>query len=148
MEPYFTKFEMAHFDGLDIPEDSWVTREMRGMVEAYAAAGPAVSLVADGKIIGCGGVAFPWMGMGEAWMCMDVEFKNHPKTAVKMCKAFLDDVYQACDMFRMQATIRADDGKLRKWIELMGFGLESRMKSFGPDRSDYLMYARVKGGMK
>lgn len=45
---------------------------------------------------------------------------------------------------RLQTTIRDNHPFLIKWIKLLGFSLEARMRKFGPEGDDYFLFARVR----
>jgi hypothetical protein len=113
-------------------------------LEFYLKGGPAVTLVVDGRKIGCGGVAFPWNGMGEAWACFDVDIARYPLSAVKLSRRFLNDVFVSCDMRRMQAMVRADAPRHCRFVEHLGFSFEGLLRAFDEDGHDYMMYARIR----
>ena len=45
---------------------------------------------------------------------------------------------------RIQAVVRSDWEMSRRWVEKLGFVCEGVLRKFGPDGTDYCMYARVK----
>ncbi len=141
MDAHTIPFVPDHIGELNLSPD--FPFESRNL-DFFVKAGPAVTLVVDGRKIGCGGVAFPWDGMGEAWACFDVDVARYPLCAFKLSRKFLDDVFMACGMRRMQAMVRADAPRHRRFVEHLGFSFEGLLQAFDKDGNDFMMYARIK----
>jgi len=141
VDAYTIPFSPDHIKELNLsPEFPFAEKNL----DFYEKSGPAVTLVVEDRKIGCGGVAFPWRGMGEAWACFDIDVNKYPIAAFKLSKRFLDDVFEYCTMRRMQAIVRADMRTHRRFVEVLGFSFEGVLRSFGEDGLDYVMYARTR----
>jgi RimJ/RimL family protein N-acetyltransferase len=47
------------------------------------------------------------------------------------------------DLWRVQASVHANDEKAYRFADWCGFEEEGLMRMFGPDKSDYYRFARV-----
>jgi len=135
-------FDITDFDNMEIKEGCWARREDRPMIEAYASCGPAATLWHDDLIVMCGGIACgAWKGLGEIWLIPSKFVNKWPLGVFKTAKAYIDDVIDKLDLYRVQATIAEPEVK---WIEQLGFTREGLMRKFGPNKEDKYLYARVK----
>src|SRR5690606_19986480 len=58
--------------------------------------------------------------------------------------SLLDIVASDPGVRRIQATVDAECHRAIRWIERLGFEFEGRLRSYGPDGRDHLIYGRVK----
>jgi hypothetical protein len=99
----------------------------------------------DSKVYGCAGFHEMWPGVCEAWLHAK-EYK-HFHSNMFMIIWYIRGaikVLHVSGFYRIQAAIKADELKSRKLVEVLGFKYEGLMKKYGPDKSDFIMYAKVK----
>ena len=135
-------FKVEDFDNIKMKPDCWAASADRRLIEAYAAAGPGWTLYDDsGEIIVCGGfIAGGWPGIADVWLIPSVSIGEYPLAVVKGVKGFLDATIERHNLYRVQATIMEPEVK---WIEMLGFEREGKLRKFGPNKEDKYIYARV-----
>ena len=100
--------------------------------------GPAKTLIIDDKIIGCGGIEPVWRGVGDAWLLLSRYLFEYPIAVGKHCKKMLPEMSRS--FHRVQALVLADFVKGVQFVNALGFEYEGIMKSYGPNREDFLRY--------
>lgn len=94
------------------------------------------------NILAVAGLIERWPGRYEIWASVNARYKNYRISLHRAAKRLLEE--KAKDCRRIEATVRADFKKGRKWLESLGFVCESdELKAFYPDGETGLMYARV-----
>jgi len=116
------------------------SREWKDIVDKSV----AYTLMCDDEILCCGGVCFYRKQFGEAWILCSRKAEEHPVATVRATKRVIDDIMKTHDMYRIQATVQCDWVEAQKFIKLLGFKWEGTLRRYGPDRSDYFMYSRIK----
>ncbi len=143
-----TEFKKEHIDLFDF---NAVAKQFEGdcynkaNTGAIAEMGNTWSMVEDGRVLAMAGIVRLWQGVGEAWSLFTPEALQYGVAfhlrAVKVLKSFFDQGW-----WRIQTTVRADFETGIIWLVGMGFKDEGVMEKYGPDGSDYIRYARVRGG--
>ncbi len=109
--------------------------------------GPALTVVAHGKILGCGGLAMPWPGMAEAWFLCSREVDNLPLlTKIKMirtAKRVLKKWIKEYKLSRVQVPLREDFPKGVKFAKVLGFTFESVMLKYHQGAGTALMHSII-----
>lgn len=137
-------FEIEHFDMMEIDENSHLRREFRQIYEDYPNRGPAFTLLGkNDQPLACGGIFIQRHGVGEIWMLTSRELINNPVSAVKAGRYVMERA-DRMNLHRVQATVFINDNRGRRYVEAFGFVFEGLLRKYGPDGSDYLLYARVK----
>ena len=97
-------------------------------------------------IIGVGGVVLLWPGVGEFWLMLTKDVKEHTSslTVMRGIKEFIDEIIEVRGIDRAQSILRADFDAAIKMNEFLGFKREGLMRKYLPDGSDAYIYARVK----
>lgn len=109
---------------------------------ALKATGPCFTGVKDGRILGCAGVVKQWENRAVAWSLLAGDIGNDFISIHKAVSRFLD----MCEFNRVEAYVDADFEQGHRWIRMLGFTPEGRMRQFNPNGSDAVMYARLKNG--
>jgi len=122
-------------DGLD-------AGEMAARAAASAAAGPAWSLLHEGRPVGCGGVAVLWPGVGEAWSLSAPDLGALALALTRLSAALLDAAAARHRLHRIQAAVHIDNGSGRRWLARLGFEEEGLMRGYGPQGDDFIRMAR------
>ena len=136
-------FEMKHLRHIDIRK--W-DRALVASVDPrpMIAAGPAFTLLTEEKVMGMGGVALLWDGVGEAWIISSPLFHKYPLAVTKAVHKMLGLIEKGRKLHRVQAAVLEDHPSGHKWIKSLGFVSEGKMTAYGPKRENFIRYARVK----
>jgi hypothetical protein len=106
-------------------------------------AGPAWTALLGGRAIGCGGFCVHVGGRAEAWCFMA---DGIPRAAwVALHRAVLARIPQlaALKVHRVEASTALGWPPGKRWLEMLGFESEGVLRAYGPDRRDFLRFARV-----
>lgn len=106
--------------------------------------GPAYTLIDDnGKVLGCGGIALMWPGVGSAWLYLNDKgrpFKLKFKIAKACSKQLKEIINQNC-LHRVQAEVHSQFYLAQRFVTWLGFKSEGMAKAFGSDGSHWIHYA-------
>jgi hypothetical protein len=137
-------FEIEHFDRMELMERTWQRRQDRPMFARYPKLGPAYTLLTGDKPIICAGVAILGPGVGEAWALISKHLPDHPLSVYKGVKRVLEAIIDKQHLHRVQAVVKEDDQTSVRWIERLRFVREGILRQFGPDKTDYVIYGRIR----
>lgn len=98
----------------------------------------------DKNVIFMGGIRPFYKGVGEAWIVCSQVIENYKRELLYYSKMYMEIIMKEGDFHRAQVTIKADWYKAIAFIEKIGFKREGLMCKYGPDESDYYLYARVR----
>lgn len=102
-------------------------------------AGPAYSLVGDDEVLACSGLIPQWENRAIAWALIGKEAGRH---FLMIHRA----VRNAIDLHRyrrIETAVAADFEQGHRWMRMLGFELEGRMRAYTPDGRDCDLYARI-----
>jgi len=116
----------------------------RRWAEKKALKGPAVTAVCDGRIIGCGGIEILWPGFAEGWCLFVNDIDQYTNSVAKSAKRTLDKLIDEHNLHRVQAPMRADFPAGIRFVQWLGFSQEARLRKYHPDKTDALMFSRVR----
>ena len=98
------------------------------------------SFTIDGRVVAVAGQTMVWPGLGEAWVHLSDEVREHPVWFVRGVKHVLEKSQRENNIRRTNALIHEDRPEYLKWCELLGFKGESYMPEAAPDgRGMFLM---------
>ena len=104
--------------------------------------GISASAYVGGVLMGCAGVFQVHPGVGQAWLLIRAgqEHKNN----ITVCRIIKEYLEKEMEKFhRIQAIVNCDLEVANYYIKVLGFMCEGRLHKYGPDGSDYYMYART-----
>ena len=101
------------------------------------------SLIDNGNLIVSGGIVPIFEGLGEAWLEPSDKITDYKLRMIKTLRHHIDKITEEDGLRRLQAAVRADFPEAVRFIEFMGFKREGLMEAYGPDGSDYFLYARI-----
>lgn len=104
---------------------------------------PAYTGIYDGEIMAVGGASIMWNGVGEAWYVVGSEGLKKPFIIAKYAGYMLDFLQEENNLHRLQASVAQTDLVANKFANWLGFTVEGVMRSYGPDKTDYVRYARL-----
>lgn len=108
-----------------------------------AVASPFAWAILDGEVVVAlfGAIEFQ-PGIGTAWalLCDDMGSRR----LLRLTRTIHDLARDHLEQFfrRVEFVVEAGYVEGAKWAEMLGFELEGYMHHFGPDGSDFLLYAR------
>jgi hypothetical protein len=134
--------EDERWRGNDFPNLSW-----RARIEYQGVSGPAYSVVRDGEVLACGGIAMHHPGVGELWMATSKGAKPHGAYIALMIVRHLDNIAVRWGLHRVQVTIPEGGEEFsRRIVERLGFVRETKdegMRKYAQDGSTCHLYARI-----
>lgn len=105
--------------------------------------GPAFTARVDGGIACVAGFAFLWRGVAEAWAVVTPLGWAHPMFIHRNVAVRLHQLIHNHGVWRLQASVKLDFAKGRRWVEALGFEEESVMERFGPNREPFMRYVML-----
>jgi hypothetical protein len=120
------------------------TREQAVLREApealdELARGHAFTAMADGEVIGCGGIIEWWPDRCSVWAIVGVDAGPHMRGITRMVRMVLDRYPSR----RIEATVRADFEAGFHWAVLLGFEMEALLRAYSPLGETVWMLARI-----
>lgn len=106
---------------------------------SLSAAGPSITVERGGEILGCAGIGIHNGGSGVLWGFISQNSGPHFVRMDRIARRFISSIH----LRRLEATVEKGFEPGCRWLDLMGFHFEGVMRSYGPDGSDYLRYARI-----
>jgi len=145
--PYEMTHAYAILDRNVREEDMWLSKspDWEKWVRRWKEDGPGFTLIIDGEIVGCAGVALIGWNRGEAWTLLSSLFYKYKKTTFKAIRNMLNSIIEDKKLIRVQAVIFKGTEKVcGNFLEHLGFENEtpSGMRGFGPNGETVLMYGR------
>jgi hypothetical protein len=136
-------FHPGHIMLLGTPQEGWITDPMQTF-GAQARAGLATTLLINGRVACCGGVARLWPGLGEAWMLPAELARTEPLALTRRAKRFIASSMDALTLHRVQCFCKTLDHRAVRWAPALGFQREGTLRRYGADGDDYEVFAIVR----
>jgi len=115
--------------------------DRRLLVEGQTTLG---STLLDGEtVLATGGIHMMWEGVGEAWTLVSPKLRGNGLVFARYTKRMFDDIIEANNLRRVQATIHVDDEVSLRFASWLGFKDEGIMSKYGVNGEDYFRVARV-----
>ncbi|MEQ9606213.1 MAG: hypothetical protein RLN99_00945 [Kiloniellaceae bacterium] len=135
-------FEPAHLADLDPPV--FDRRQMQRFAAGYRPAGPAFSLIEEGRALGCAGIMIEG-DRGRAWAFLSDALRQRRhllhRTAMRSLPVLLEHYAIRC----VTAEAHADFAAARQWLERLGFRYENFLPRFAGTTEDYVRYRLCQG---
>lgn len=134
-------FEPEHLERLDLQDAQryMVSHICVEYLKRLAVVGPALSAEVDGRIIASAGVAFQGFGMGVLWAFVSKDAGRHFVRLDRSVRRLLE----LTGLKRIEATTEASFVQGCRWLALLGFENEGRMRAYGPNGEDHYRFARI-----
>lgn len=116
---------------------------LKNRAQEVADAKTAFTVFHEGNISLCFGITPYWPGMAEAWMIPSRYALDRGLRLTRGAKRFFDKIGPSLDLRRLQVVVCVDREKAVSWAEFLRFKREGLMRRYGPEGSDYYMYARI-----
>ena len=120
---------------------SWTRRDWEAQrdlsIESWTA-------VRDETTVAFGFIWPRWAGRAESGMIISASVVGVMMLPIhRHVMSVLESSYSKHSLHRIETVVRVGFDAGVRWAEMLGFSLEGRMSRYGPDRSDYLLYARL-----
>ncbi len=107
--------------------------------------GPAWTGLSESAPIICCGLLPVWNGRWVAWAAISTKVRRREMLWIhRNVHSFLDNL-QSCEPethCRIETTARADQPNAQRWLELLGFEREGRLRCYDASGNDHIQYAR------
>ena len=99
----------------------------------------------NSAILGVFGVQVRWEGVGQFWLMMAKDFKEHISgtRALLIISRKVDELIRKNNLWRAEAMVRTDFMVAIEMMGFLGFEREGLMKKYFPDKTDAILYAKV-----
>ena len=84
-----------------------------------------------------------WSGCMEIWSVTSNKVRLYPLSYTKACLQYLLWAKREFKIHRFQASGLCSVKSLEGWFATLGFHIEGTMEKYGPDGSDFYLYART-----
>lgn len=99
--------------------------------------------VDKGRVIACAGIFPIWEGVAEAWFLGSQHMYDFDIQITRALVKGLPEWMEKYNLHRVQANVREDWPKARRWAKFLGMEEEGIMRSYTPDKHDFIRFARV-----
>ena len=127
-------FEQAYFDS--IPNYLERLKEYGTQKHCYTA-------IYKGDIVACWGAYPLWDGVCEAWLLTSYQFETIPITATRTAIRYFNNIYIDLKLHRLQIAVNCRNELAMRWASALKMKPEAVLHRYGPDESDYKMFART-----
>lgn len=103
---------------------------------------PAWTVLDGSLVLGIFGVRTHFNGVGSLWGITSDAMMNYGPDLTKGLKKFLGDGARACEIHRLDLTVKADYAQGIRWAKVLGFEHEAVLRQYGPDKADYVQMVR------
>ena len=97
----------------------------------------------NNKPIAAGGVFHLWDGVAEGWVLATKDIYKYPVFCAKHIKQRTEIIIKANNIKRLQTSVKANCDVALRFAKWLGLKEEGIMKSYGPDGSDFIRFARI-----
>jgi hypothetical protein len=113
------------------------------LAELHERQGIGLTMVADGKIVGCGGVEINGT-IGMAWVLFSSALFFYKKTVLRVTKTTLDGIIAQEHLTTILALVASSDVRAQSWAKALHFEFQPSVpKVKGPDGREYSTYRRA-----
>ena len=102
----------------------------------------AFSLSDETGVFAIGGIHEVRPGVGQAWTLLDRRWRKYARDITRLCEYALNN----SDLKRIEAGTIAGWSAGMRWLERMGFVLETREAKLWDGEHDYSLFVRLKNG--
>lgn len=143
----YMPFHPAHLEMIDPAEFGRMTaaqlRELKELMIAQAQNGTAITAYLHGKPMACFGFLPIWTGVAEMWLLIEERGRKYGKSLTRAALSVRDYAVLSNNLHRLQITVRSADIRAVRWAQAIGFEQEAVLRRYGPDQSDFYIFARI-----
>jgi len=101
------------------------------------------TLVKEFRPIAVIGMALKWPGVGEVWTVTSEQVINYPKFLHEKTSNLMNTYAKELKLWRLQATVKKNFEHGMNWMKALKFKEEAVLRQYGPERADYILFARM-----
>lgn len=102
----------------------------------------ASALVRGEVVLAIIGGTIQWEGVAHCWAIISDSIKQCPIEFHKEVLKLIETSMKGINLHRLEASVKADFLIGERWLKSLGFEQEALLKYYGPDKSDYKLFAR------
>lgn len=141
-------FKWYHIKAIDIREaEQRNMQQIPGYIDKLKqqeALGLSCTAIIDGEGPVCSWGYIPhWPGVYECWFLSGYRIESYPITTIRQSRYHIDSDAITLQAHRFQMSVDASDVIALRYAKGLGFANEGIMKSYGPDKRDYVRLARI-----
>lgn len=131
------------FQGQDQPLVDRIDQFLE-MVAQGASMGPSFACFHGEDLLGVGGLRVFWEGVAEAWLLLCPSANGSAVGLLRAIHSKFGELIDSFGLWRVQASVKTDNLRGVRIMRWLGFASEGIMRGYGPDGSDYFLYAWVR----
>lgn len=139
-------FKAEHFQAMDLKggpgQEVLAARPDRLNLLEGASKHPSWTLICDAHPVACFGAVILWPGVAEAWAFVAKDISSCKVSFVRNVWIKLKEVEIRHNLHRVQAVAHEKYREGNLFLIHLGFEPEARLRGYGADKSNYIMYAR------
>jgi hypothetical protein len=139
------EFELKHLQEIDAPSPMKEVLSELGWTfapQTIASCSGVVSLMVQDKVVAIIGSLELWPGVCEIWSIISQDISEYRMSFCRWAKKLLTALEKEKRYHRIQ--LRAiDDAVHTNFCLWLGFTYEGTMKMYGPDKQNYIIWAKV-----
>lgn len=120
-----------------------VSPEVLRTAAMMAEFGPAFTALDGERVIACSGVITGGAPVGTVWAIVSAEASRHMLWLHRATERYLDALIASRRLRRLEATVEEGFRQGCRWMDLLGFEFEGRMRNYGDRGETHLRYARI-----
>lgn len=114
------------------------------MVAQGASMGPSFTCFRGEELLGVGGLRVFWEGVAEAWLLLSPSVNGSAVGLLRAIRSKFGELVNSFGLWRVQASVKTDNLQGVRIMRWLGFASEGVMHGYGPDGSNYFLYAWVR----
>jgi len=105
--------------------------------------GKSYTALCQGQILGCAGIIPCWKGTADLWMFLGEEAFVKKKFILSIIGSLLNSFIEEYKLHRVQAIVKSDFCQGHRFARFFGFLPEGEMIAYGPNKENFVRYAKV-----
>jgi ribosomal protein S18 acetylase RimI-like enzyme len=143
----YVPFHPAHLEVIDPVEfrksSAAQLSDWKKLIAIQAENGVAITAYLHGKPVACFGFLVMWTGVAEMWLLIEERGRQFGKSLTRAAMIVRDCAVLSNNLHRLQITVRCSDTRAVKWAKVLGFDQEAVLRRYGPDQTDFYIFARI-----
>lgn len=117
--------------------------DVRKRLRAALALPYTFTILNQGVPVAIIGGEYLWNGVARVWAVVSDGARKNPLAFHRAVLRFMKFFRKGLSLHRVQMTVKCDFIEGIRWAESLGFKNEVRLAKYGPDGSDYFLFAKV-----
>lgn len=98
----------------------------------------------NGDVLICAGVIASWPGRAQIWGLVSNGITRGQMVCIhRQALEWLDQLQESDSYRRLETTARLDQPQALRWLEMLGFECEGRLRCYDADGNDHKLYSRI-----